>query len=84
MRRLPQAEWGVLIWDHHPGFIDKATFENNRERIAGNTRPRAHEPGGAVREGVALLQGIAVCARCGRKLALSASMWSVSCDSEGV
>src|SRR5487761_103725 len=68
MRRLPQAEWGVLIWDHHPGFIDKATFENNRERIAGNTRPRAHEPGGAVREGVALLQGIAVCARCGRKL----------------
>ena len=68
MRRLPQAEWGVLIWEHHPGFIDKATFERNRERIAGNTRPRAHEPGGAVREGQALLQGIAVCGRCGRKL----------------
>jgi DNA invertase Pin-like site-specific DNA recombinase/uncharacterized protein YndB with AHSA1/START domain len=68
MRRLPQAEWQVLIWDHHPGFIDKATFEQNRERIAGNTRPRAHEPGGAVREGAALLQGIAVCGRCGRKL----------------
>ena len=51
IRRLPQADWGVLIWDHHPGFIDKATFEANRERIAGNTRPRAHEPGGAVREG---------------------------------
>jgi DNA invertase Pin-like site-specific DNA recombinase len=68
LRRLPQAEWGVLIWDHHPGFIDKATFERNRERIAQNTRPRAHEPGGAVREGQALLQGIAVCGRCGRKL----------------
>ena len=68
LRRLPQAEWGVLIWDHHPGFIDQATFERNRERIAGNTRPRAHEPGGAVREGSALLQGIAVCGRCGRKL----------------
>jgi len=68
MRRLPQAEWGVLIWDHHPGYIDKAAFERNRERIAANTRPRAHEPGGAVREGSALLQGIAVCARCGRKL----------------
>src|SRR5205807_2129076 len=59
---------GVLIWEHHPGFIDKATFEANRERIARNTRPRAHEPGGAVREGQALLQGIAVCGRCGRKL----------------
>jgi DNA invertase Pin-like site-specific DNA recombinase len=68
MRRLPQAEWGVLIWDHHHGFIDKATFEANRERIARNTRPRAHQPGGAVREGNALLQGIAVCGRCGRKL----------------
>jgi hypothetical protein len=41
MRRLPQAEWEVLIWEHHPGFIDKATFEANRERIAANTRPRA-------------------------------------------
>jgi DNA invertase Pin-like site-specific DNA recombinase len=68
LRRLPQAEWAVLIWEHHPGFIDKATFERNRERIAQNTRPRVHEPGGAVREGQALLQGIAVCGRCGRKL----------------
>lgn len=68
MRRLPQAEWGVLIWEHHPGYIDKLTFDANRERIAANTRPRAHEAGGAVREGQALLQGIAVCGRCGRKL----------------
>ncbi len=68
MRRLPQAEWGVLIWEHHPGYIDKATFDANRARIAANTRPRAHQAGGAVREGSALLQGIAVCGRCGRKL----------------
>jgi len=68
MRRLPQAEWAVLIWEHHRGYIDKATFDRNRERIAGNTRPRAHQAGGAVREGAALLQGIAVCGRCGRKL----------------
>ena len=68
MRRLPQAEWGVLIWEHHPGYIDKATFEANRARIAANTRPRAHQAGGAVRDGQALLQGIAVCGRCGRKL----------------
>jgi len=68
IRRLPRADWGVLIWDHHRGFIDRETFERNQERIAANTRPRAHEPGGAVREGAALLQGIAVCGRCGRKL----------------
>jgi hypothetical protein len=67
-RHLPREEWDVLIWEHHPGFIDKPTFERNQERLASNTRPRAHEPGGAVREGQALLQGIAVCGRCGRKL----------------
>jgi DNA invertase Pin-like site-specific DNA recombinase len=68
MRRLPQAEWGVLIWEHHPGYLDKAAYERNRERIAANTRPQAHQAGGAIREGQALLQGIAVCKRCGRKL----------------
>jgi len=67
-RKLSREEWEVLIWDHHPGFIDKATFERNQAQLASNTRPRAHEPGGAVREGQALLQGIAVCGRCGRKL----------------
>jgi DNA invertase Pin-like site-specific DNA recombinase len=67
-RRLPRGEWQVLIWDHHPGFIDRETFEANEARIAANKRPRAHEAGGAVREGSALLQGIAVCGRCGRKL----------------
>ena len=67
-RKLPQEEWEVLIWEHHPGYIDKATFERNQAQLASNTRPRAHEPGGAVREGQALLQGIAVCGRCGRKL----------------
>ncbi|MGA2930228.1 MAG: recombinase family protein [Solirubrobacteraceae bacterium] len=67
-RKLAQQEWEVLLWEHHPGYIDKATFEHNQARLASNTRPRAHEPGGAVREGAALLQGIAVCARCGRKL----------------
>ncbi|MDQ3631812.1 MAG: recombinase family protein, partial [Actinomycetota bacterium] len=59
IRHLPRADWQVLIWDHHPGFTDRDTFETNQARIANNTRPRAHEPGGAVREGAALLQGIA-------------------------
>jgi DNA invertase Pin-like site-specific DNA recombinase/uncharacterized protein YndB with AHSA1/START domain len=67
-RRVGRDEWGVLIVDHHPGYIDWASFEANQTRIAANTRPRAHEPGGAVREGSALLQGIATCGSCGRRL----------------
>ncbi|MCA1681283.1 MAG: recombinase family protein, partial [Actinobacteria bacterium] len=70
IRHLPRADWAVLIWEHHPGFVDRETFEAHQQRIARNTRPRAHEPGGAVRDGAALLQGIAVCGRCARKLAV--------------
>jgi DNA invertase Pin-like site-specific DNA recombinase len=67
-RRLPRAEWSIVIRDHHPGFIDWATFEANQVRIGANTHPRRHETEGAVREGAALLQGIATCGRCGRGL----------------
>ena len=66
LRRLPPSEWAVRILDHHPGFIDRDTFEANLARLASNTHPRPHEPGGAVREGTALLQGLATCGRCGR------------------
>ena len=69
-RRVPREEWEVLIWEHHPGYIDRATFEANQARIGANSWARAHEPGGAVREGPALLQGVAVCGRCSRKLSV--------------
>jgi DNA invertase Pin-like site-specific DNA recombinase len=70
-RKLRQDEWEVLITDHHPGFIDWPTYQNNQDRIGGNIRPQPHQPGtGAVREGAALLQGLASCGRCGRKLAV--------------
>ena len=39
-----------------------------RQRIAKNTRPGPHKAGGAVREGSALLQGLASCGHCGRRL----------------
>jgi DNA invertase Pin-like site-specific DNA recombinase len=68
MRHLPVSEWAVLIPNHHPGFIDWATFQANQVRLDSNTRPKPHQIGGAVREGSALLQGIAICGHCGRKL----------------
>jgi DNA invertase Pin-like site-specific DNA recombinase len=71
IRKRPASEWPVFIRDHHPGYIDWQTFEANQRRIKTNTRPRPHQPGGAVREGAALLQGLARCARCGRKLLVS-------------
>jgi hypothetical protein len=57
-----------LIPEHHPGFLDWPSYEANQERIAKNTRPGPHNAGGAVREGGALLQGLAHCGHCGRRL----------------
>jgi DNA invertase Pin-like site-specific DNA recombinase len=68
LRHLPIAQWAVLLPEHHSGFIDWATFQASQARLAANTRPRPHQSGGAVREGAALLQGIASCGHCGRRL----------------
>ena len=68
MRLLPQDQWAVLIPNHHPGFIDWATFERNQARLASNYHPGPEQAAGAVREGSALLQGLATCGRCGRHL----------------
>ncbi len=68
IRHLPMDQWSVLIQDHHPGFIDWVTFQANQARLDSNTRPKPHQAGGAVREGSALLQSLATCGHCGRRL----------------
>ena len=68
IRMLPRSQWAVLIPGHHEGYIDWPTFEANQQRLGTNTRPQPHKPGGALREGAALLQGLATCGHCGRKL----------------
>jgi DNA invertase Pin-like site-specific DNA recombinase/uncharacterized protein YndB with AHSA1/START domain len=67
-RHLPLAEWAVLLPDHHQGFIDWASYQANQARLDANVHPQPHQAGGAVREGAALLQGLAICGKCGRHL----------------
>ena len=70
-RRIGRDDWEVCIPDHHEGFLDWDDYLANQQRIGANIRPIAHQPGtGAVREGCALLQGLASCGTCGRKLAV--------------
>jgi DNA invertase Pin-like site-specific DNA recombinase/uncharacterized protein YndB with AHSA1/START domain len=67
-RHLPMAEWSVLLPEHHSGYVDWATFQANQTRIDANVHPQPRQAGGAVREGAALLQGLARCGKCGRRL----------------
>jgi len=63
-RQVPRERWTVLHLDAHEGYITWDKFEGNQRRIRDNARtrtPRRRPP----REGTALLQGMAVCGRCG-------------------
>jgi DNA invertase Pin-like site-specific DNA recombinase len=62
----------VFIPDHHEGYIDWSTLENNRRIMHHNvTKTDPDEAVGAVRAGKALLAGLLRCGHCGRKLYVS-------------
>jgi DNA invertase Pin-like site-specific DNA recombinase len=73
-RKVGRDDWPVLIHDHHPGYIQWAQFEQNQRRIRDNQQMRGHDDErsqGPVREGWALLQGLARCGHCGRTMYIS-------------
>ncbi|HUY24639.1 MAG TPA: recombinase family protein, partial [Candidatus Saccharimonadales bacterium] len=69
--RLPQEQWHTLILDAHPGYISWPEYEGNLRRLHENGQAygadRRHGP---PREGPALLQGLAVCGRCGGRMSV--------------
>jgi DNA invertase Pin-like site-specific DNA recombinase len=70
-RRLNNPEeWTFLLLDTHPGYITWEQFLRNRQRLDGNRTSRAEDRRGPAREGTALLQGIALCGRCGRRMTI--------------
>lgn len=63
-------DWLALIHDAHPGYITWEQFERNQQSLDDNRTHRAEERRGVVREGAALLQGIVLCGRCGRRMSV--------------
>src|SRR6202007_2191207 len=65
----PAEECRVFIRDHHVGYIDWATYEENRRMVRRNSVNReGDEPMAAIRAGQGLLVGLLRCGHCGRKL----------------
>jgi len=69
---LPLEEWAVCLPEHHPGYVSWPEYLATRARLTANARPHG-EGGGAAREGVALLQGLVRCGRCGRRMQVAYS-----------
>jgi DNA invertase Pin-like site-specific DNA recombinase len=63
-------QWPVCLRDAHPGYIGWEEFMANQKRLAENACRRSATSPGVPRQGGALLQGIAYCGRCGRRMAL--------------
>jgi DNA invertase Pin-like site-specific DNA recombinase len=68
-RLLPRAEWKVFLPNAHPGYITWEEFEANQATLLANAHSygpdRRRSP---AREGVALLQGLVLCGRCGDRM----------------
>jgi len=64
----PREQW-TLIRDAHPGYISYEQFELNERLLAANAQAHGEDrAAGPAREGPALLQGLAVCGRCGKRM----------------
>ncbi len=66
----PVSQWPVCLRDALPAYITWDTFERNLAQMSAN-RQHADQPGSA-RKGVALLQGLVVCGRCGARMRVHA------------
>ena len=65
--RLPDKnDWKVFLPGHHPAYITWEEFEENQNRLGSNRTNT--ERCGPAREGAALLTGILICGKCGRRM----------------
>ncbi|HEV8637888.1 MAG TPA: recombinase family protein [Chloroflexota bacterium] len=67
-RRVAPEDWPIVLRDAHPGYITEEQFRRNQQQLDDNRTVRGEDRRGAVRAGAALLQGIVLCGRCGRRM----------------
>jgi len=69
-RRVNPEDWPIVIHEAHPAYISWEQFLRNQHQLDDNRTFRAEDRRGAVREGAALLQGIVLCGKCGRRMSI--------------
>ena len=68
-RQLPRERWHTVILGAHLGYISWEDYEQNLARLRENAQANgAERHKSPPREGPALLQGLAVCGRCGERM----------------
>ncbi len=79
----PREQWTVLIQDAHPGYITFEQYERNQQTLRANAAAHSGEErrAGPAREGPALLQGLVVCGKCGKRMTVK---YHTRCNGEPV
>jgi DNA invertase Pin-like site-specific DNA recombinase len=67
-RVRPMEEWPVCVHEAFPAYLSWEQFQRNQQVLRANWYRSSSR--GAPRKGAALLQGIAFCGHCGRKMGL--------------
>jgi hypothetical protein len=66
---VPREQWTTLIEDHHEGYLTFERWEANGRLLLSNAAGRGEDrKAGPPREGPALLQGLVICGKCGRRM----------------
>ncbi len=63
-----QDQWISLIVDAHDGYISWEEYQRNQQTLTANAQAYSNERQTPPREGPALLQGILICGRCGKRM----------------
>ena len=68
-KRLPKEEWHTLLPGVHKGYITWEEYEDNQRRLRETAQAYgADRRKSPPREGPALLQGLIMCGRCGKRM----------------
>jgi hypothetical protein len=72
-QRLKREQWRFLRQDAHAGYVSWEQFVANEKRLLENYQVTAGvaRKAGPAREGPALLQGLALCGKCGHSMTVS-------------
>jgi DNA invertase Pin-like site-specific DNA recombinase len=68
VERVPREQWYKLESCAHAGYVSWEEYVENQKQLRENAPRPSAEGRGAVREGPALLQGLAYCGLCGGRL----------------
>ena len=68
-KKVAPEEWYAFIPNAHAGYISWEEYQENQKRLQENaTQYRCQRQRTPPREGPALLQGLAICGKCGRRM----------------